>query len=482
MEHKSYFDDFLNDVVNIDQGRLDSLDTSITAIQNCIMGSDYDTKVRFFRKQGSLAHNTIIKPLAGKEFDADIVMVVAENSDWEAKDYLLDLRRVLKNNTTYKDKAHLSDVCVTLNYARDKKIDILPIFEASDEDNALHICHHRHNEFLRSEPIEFTNWLVDRNKLSGGNSFRKVTRIMKYIRSLKTSFTCPSVLLTALIGYSITDNDKGSDAFSSVPKTFVTVLERLNAYVGMYDDVPEVMNPSPSLGDENLADLWTADQFKNFKFKMSLYATWARDALDEEDHNASLKKWRRLLGNKFGEEKDKTEAARNVLAIQSETAILANDAGHSDSLVASVITKGVGILSAAFYRPPHLQQPVWPTAGEAATCYISATFHTSGRNGSGVAVSDGTVLPGSGALRFTCTPFNLRYDKTEYFVKWRVTNTGFVAKMKGAMRGGFNTQDGQFLKWENLAYRGVHFVEAFVIRKYDDTLACKSAPYHVVIK
>ena len=242
MEHKSYFDDFLNDVVNIDQGRLDSLETSISAIQDCIVGSDYDTKVRFFRKQGSLAHNTIIRPLAGKEFDADIVMVVAENSDWEPKDYLLDLRRVLKNNATYKDKAHLSDVCVTLNYARDKKIDILPIFEASNEDNAHHICHHRHNEFLRSEPLEFTNWLVDRNKLSGGNSFRKVTRIMKYIRSLKTSFTCPSVLLTALIGYRITDNDKDSDAFSSVPKTFVTVLERLNAYVGTYDDVPEVMS------------------------------------------------------------------------------------------------------------------------------------------------------------------------------------------------------------------------------------------------
>jgi len=120
VEHKSLFDDFLKDVVNIDQGRLDSLDTSIAAIQNYLLESDYGTRIRFLR-QGSLAHSTIIRPLSGQEFDADIVLVVNENTDWESKNYLLDLRWVMWDSSTYKDKAHLSDVCVTLNYARDKK-------------------------------------------------------------------------------------------------------------------------------------------------------------------------------------------------------------------------------------------------------------------------------------------------------------------------------------------------------------------------
>ncbi len=68
MEHKSYFNDFLQNVVDIDQGRLDSLDTSITAIQNYLLESNYGTKIHFFRRQGSLAHGTIIKPLSGQEF------------------------------------------------------------------------------------------------------------------------------------------------------------------------------------------------------------------------------------------------------------------------------------------------------------------------------------------------------------------------------------------------------------------------------
>lgn len=43
VEHKSLFDDFLKDVVNIDQSRLNSLNTSISAIQKYILESDYGT-------------------------------------------------------------------------------------------------------------------------------------------------------------------------------------------------------------------------------------------------------------------------------------------------------------------------------------------------------------------------------------------------------------------------------------------------------
>ncbi|QFT58924.1 hypothetical protein FIU94_08810 [Sulfitobacter sp. THAF37] len=433
MEHNSYFEDFLKGVVNIDQDRLDSLDTSISAIQNYILKSDYGTRIRFFKRQGSLAHGTIVRPLNGREFDADVVMMVAENSEWEPKDYLLDLRRVLWANSKYKSKSRLSDVCVTLDYAGDKKIDLMPIFEVADKDYEINICHHRHNQLIRSEPFEFTDWLVQRNKLSGGNSFRKMTRILKYIRNHKKSFTCPSVLLTALIGYRITDNDRGTEDFSSVPKTLVTVLERLDSYLAPHVDVPEVLNPSPSLDYEDLGELWTIDQFRNFKDKIHLYAGWARDALTEEDHNASLAKWRKLLGDKFGAGKEKSVAAYNVLAAKSEAVTLATDAGHSDSLVEAVMRNGVRILNTTFYRPPHLRPSTWPTSNEAASCNVSATYHKGGKGSSGVNVVDGSALPRDGWLRFTCTPFQLRYDRTEYFVQWRVTNTGLVAKLKGQM-------------------------------------------------
>jgi hypothetical protein len=35
---------------------------------------------------------------------------------------------------------------------------------------------------------------------------------------------------------------------------------------------------------------------------------------------------------------------------------------------------------------------------------------------------------------------------------------------------------------EDLSYRGLHFVEAFLIRKADDRLAGQSSPFYVVIE
>ena len=42
--------------------------------------------------------------------------------------------------------------------------------------------------------------------------------------------------------------------------------------------------------------------------------------------------------------------------------------------------------------------------------------------------------------------------------------------------------DEPFVRWERLSYRGVHMVEAFLIRKSDDTLVGRSAPFYVVIE
>lgn len=483
MEHKAYFDQFLKNTVNIDQARLDSLRTSINAIQDYISGSDYGTKIKYFREQGSLAHGTIIKPLPKQAFDADIVMVVSENDSWEPKNYLQDLKRIFKDSAVYGDKARLSDVCVTLDYANEKKIDILPIFRAKDEDDNLHICHHRYSQLIRSEPIEFTGWLIAKNKLSGGNSFRKVTRIIKYIRNHKKTFSCPSVLLTTIIGLQITDKDKDSDAFSSVPKSLTTIFERISTYLAPYNETPIVKNPSESLANEDLGKLWTKEKFLNFKKCIDRYAEWARDALNENDHDESLKKWQKLLGDEFGKNKETKSIASAVENTQATEALpLVADAAHSDSLVDIIISKGIRILKGNFYNPPHLHQAPWPTSEETSICEISASYHESKHGRFIHAATDGAALSPRGALKFQCNTFGLRYDTSEYFVQWRVTNTGIAAKLKGKMRGDFYMQDGSFTRWEALSYRGVHFIEAFVIREYDRKIACKSRPFNVVIK
>ena len=69
-----------------------------------------------------------------------------------------------------------------------------------------------------------------------------------------------------------------------------------------------------------------------------------------------------------------------------------------------------------------------------------------------------------------------------FAVQWRITNTGAVAIAKGAGRGGFHAENRAAGHWEDLAYRGTHLAEAFVIRRSDDVLVAQSRPFYVVIE
>ena len=70
----------------------------------------------------------------------------------------------------------------------------------------------------------------------------------------------------------------------------------------------------------------------------------------------------------------------------------------------------------------------------------------------------------------------------DYKVQWRVTNTDKVAARADALRGGFYSSDSGTSRSERLEYRGVHFVEAFLIRKRDNRLVGQSEPFYVVIE
>ena len=75
-------------------------------------------------------------------------------------------------------------------------------------------------------------------------------------------------------------------------------------------------------------------------------------------------------------------------------------------------------------------------------------------------------------------PFNPK----ELDIRWRVTNTDEAAFRANCLRGKFYKSEKDNTRWELLAYRGVHLVEAFVIRKRDNPLVGQSPAFHVVIR
>jgi hypothetical protein len=81
-----HFADLLRDTVNLNQTRIDDLEASVDAIKTFVKDSDWEPRVWKFVERGSWAHGTIIRPVDGNEFDADLLVIVEPVEGWFAAD------------------------------------------------------------------------------------------------------------------------------------------------------------------------------------------------------------------------------------------------------------------------------------------------------------------------------------------------------------------------------------------------------------
>jgi hypothetical protein len=475
------FNDFLIDTVNLNQTRLDGLEASVTALKAFLRQQDWGVRVRGFEGQGSWAHQTIIKPVDGGEFDADLLVMVDPVKAWTAKDYIAALYAVFRNSDTYKDKVQRSSHCVTITYAGDRKVDIAPCVIERLAKGTYEVCNRITDAFERSEPIAYTEWMKEQNGYSGSNSFRKVTRLLKYLRDIKTRFTCPSVLLTTLIGYQINFWDKGTAAFEDTPTTLKTIIGRLDDWLQYNSTKPAITNPK--LPSEDFAAKLTDDQYSTFRSMIHKYRGWVDEAFDAKTRVDSIIAWRRLFGDDFakGEDVSVLSTGHIVETALGKSLVLAS-AAHLDSLVDDVLSFGVTILPPAFYRPPYQMAAPWVRANSVTNkVQVSATYHSS-RNASGRPIQRGQALPRNGGLWFTAHVNGFERVPDGFRVEWRITNTGLEALARRAGRGIFYPCHREHMRWEDLQYRGVHIAEAFIIRRSDEVLVGQSPPFEVVIK
>ena len=128
------------------------------------------------------------------------------------KDYIDDVYRCLKANGNYSDKVQKNTRCVTVNYAGEFKIDVVPCITYNG--NHL-ICNRKTNEYEVTDGTGFRDWFNEKNRITNGN-LKLVTRLLKYLRDHKNTFTAPSVLLTTLIGNTVHDWEGDTD-FKTLP-------------------------------------------------------------------------------------------------------------------------------------------------------------------------------------------------------------------------------------------------------------------------
>jgi len=301
MRHERYFDDFLSNQVNLNKARLDTLESRVDAVSTLLRNnlSGY----RKCSEQGSYAHKTIIKPVQeNDEFDADILVFISSDGFNPYKfevDYVDEVYKALGDNGNYKDKIKRNTRCVTIDYAGDFHLDVVPCI---DYRGTHYICNRKEGKYEQTDGDGYKNWLIGKNKIVERNNFRKTIRLLKFLRDHKDNFSVKSILLTTMLGDRVNHVEIGPNYFSDLPTTLKTLTNRLNIFLQRSSIMPIISNPVMPI--ENFNRHWDQRKYSNFRDKFNVYTNKINEAFNEKSHDESVKKWRALFGDEFGRLKD----------------------------------------------------------------------------------------------------------------------------------------------------------------------------------
>ena len=290
----SPFIEFLRDEVNLSQNRLDRLETSVGAVDDYL--KDSLAGYQKMEWQGSYGLGTLIKPVDdNNEYDADIQIIMNQNPKWEPQDFVNEVFKTLQGNKNYADKLRLKTRCVTIDYAGDFHLDVVPCVTSGGRH---YICNKVDNQFEQTDGTEYRDWFNERDRITGGN-LKRVVRLLKYIRDHRNGFTAKSMLLTTLAGNTIKPSDAGTEAVSTVADTVETVLTRMNGYLQHHPNMPAIRNPV--LPTETFNRHWDQRGYANFRSRVQAYAHTANKSKAEPSSERAIKLWQDLFGDTFGE-------------------------------------------------------------------------------------------------------------------------------------------------------------------------------------
>lgn len=302
MKHINSFREFLSNEVNLNDTRLRKLNDHFDAVKRYLI--DPLKAHEKIERQGSYGLQTIIKPVGNREYDADALVFMTYDDDKEPKTYINDVYQCLREDKNYADKVHQRTRCVYIDYAGDFHLDLVPCttrWNCETQQEELVICNNKDNDFEVTDGTGYRDWFNEKTKITDGN-LKRVTRLLKFLRDHKGNFPVKSILLTTLIGNHVYASDEGGEAFEDVPTSLKTISNRINYFLQENDSMPEICNPV--LEDESFTRHWDDEKYRHFRKMFDLYNDKINDAFEATEHNDSVRKWRKLFGEKFGKLKD----------------------------------------------------------------------------------------------------------------------------------------------------------------------------------
>jgi hypothetical protein len=432
MKLLDYFKAFLENEVNLNESRITLLDERMEAITNFLKSCpEFAAHFVDVVPQGSYAHKTIIRPVHERhEFDADLLLHLDETEGWEAEDYVEELYRAFRNSKTYRDMVGRKTRCVTVNYAGDFHIDVVPYLE---RHGGYYVTNRHENRYELTNPEGYNAWLDDKNRTAGRN-FVKLVRLIKYLRDFMGRFGVKSIILNTLLGEQVSDGALLLDTgfYKDLPTTLRNVMNGLSDYMRARPLLPTILDPSGT--GESFSDRWDQDGYANFRAWITHYAKKIDEAYLATDKEESLAKWQEIFGTDFQVPKaaksiERVNFAANALIPYRNTEQQLSDVGISLQLVPDYILRVSGRV---------IEKP--------------------GFRGYDLAKYGNRVKAGR-TIRLKIAKCNVPLD---YNVYWKVKNNGEEAKKRDCIRG--EIVIGSTWKDEPTAFSGPHYVECYIVK------------------
>jgi hypothetical protein len=300
-----HFAGLLQDVVNINPHRLDRLETHVGALSKYLReDSGLSSIVRGFVPQGSWAHRTIIKPLPGQEFDADLLVKMKKQRPWSAdpQQYLLAVHEALRSSR-YRGRITLKTRCVRVSYSGDCHVDLVPYVREYGWFDRHLIVNRRENCFEEVNPAGFSEWMLGRDRVAHGN-LRTTLRLLKYMRDYKGTFDVPSVILTVLAGDRVNRFlSFWDDRYCDLPTAFTSLVKATDGWLQERPDLPVIRDPSClGVSFEHRLDQPT---YAKFRDQFHGYAAKISEAYEVTRRTGSIELWQEIFGEGFALPRDR---------------------------------------------------------------------------------------------------------------------------------------------------------------------------------
>lgn len=325
------FDDFIHDVVSLDDTRLNRIQRAHNAVRSDIEALDAVQEVSTGPSflQGSYAIHTPVRPCDGESYDVDIVLPADFRNEHGrlpgGHSVVRWLRDQIEENDRYSGKTKVKRRCVRINYEADEgrfHLDFVPAHTLNPAEGPIQVP----PDWSSSHPKGYKEWFEKQAaQLEEKRHLRYIVRMLKYWRNLQGAGP-NSMILTTLS----TQAAPNEDGYRSIDQALVSTMQGIFEALDS-ENLADIEIQNPSLPKENLARDWSVAEMLRFKRKLSEATETAREALANPEASETAELWNSpvLFDGEFPiPEEDPGQEARVAGAAMANGGLSFDSDGH----------------------------------------------------------------------------------------------------------------------------------------------------------